>query len=321
MTPDIIEYRFTDVDQMAQPVREAGVVFRQLSAGLFAGGTTRMLFGDLKIHHTWSSPTTFSRVDPDPDSVFFLVPIRWHGELLWNGRPVESPTLIVQAGGDEYTRRATSLNGFTFAVSHHELTGTLAVLGGREPEDVAPRSGILPPELPGFAALRQALSGLASQLRISPRSIEDESFVSAARNRILASCVDVLLAAGGALDEPPPSLPRRLRITRKVEEFALEALPRAVSLAEMCRAAGVSARALQYAFQDLYGMSPLNYVKLRRLGLARKTLLASPGRASPVKWAAIGAGFSELGRFSAEYRALFGERPSETVLRTRQEGV
>ena len=60
-------------------------------------------------------------------------------------------------------------------------------------------------------------------------------------------------------------------------------------------------------------MGPIRYLWLRRMHLAhRALLLAEPGSTS-VTDVATDHGFWELGRFSVEYRQLFGETPSATL--------
>ena len=60
-------------------------------------------------------------------------------------------------------------------------------------------------------------------------------------------------------------------------------------------------------------MSPHRYLWLRRMNLARRSLSrAGPGKAT-VTSIATEHGFWELGRFSVEYRKLFGETPSTTL--------
>jgi AraC-like DNA-binding protein len=62
-------------------------------------------------------------------------------------------------------------------------------------------------------------------------------------------------------------------------------------------------------------MSPVHYLWLRRMHLARLALTrADPGTAT-VTDIATNHGFWELGRFSVEYRALFGESPTVTLHR------
>jgi transcriptional regulator GlxA family with amidase domain len=58
----------------------------------------------------------------------------------------------------------------------------------------------------------------------------------------------------------------------------------------------------------------MEYLRGVRLELARR-MLVDTAIITTVADAAIAAGFTHLGRFAAEYRRRFGERPSQTLLR------
>ncbi len=88
-----------------------------------------------------------------------------------------------------------------------------------------------------------------------------------------------------------------------------------VRMADLARVTGVSVRALQISFQKHRACSPTEFLRDRRLVLARTRLLV-PG-ASTVTQIAIDCGFAHLGRFSALYRARFGETPSATHAKSR----
>jgi AraC family ethanolamine operon transcriptional activator len=63
------------------------------------------------------------------------------------------------------------------------------------------------------------------------------------------------------------------------------------------------------------GMSLHRYLRLRRLWLVRRRLLAG---ADSVKAVALAFGFWHLSDFSRGYRDQFGETPSETLERGRR---
>jgi len=64
------------------------------------------------------------------------------------------------------------------------------------------------------------------------------------------------------------------------------------------------------------GTTPLGFLRRMRLARARQDLLQA-GPESSVTNIALGTGFSQLGRFAAEYRKAFGEPPSRTIQRAR----
>jgi AraC-like DNA-binding protein len=81
---------------------------------------------------------------------------------------------------------------------------------------------------------------------------------------------------------------------------------------DIARAAAVSIRALQSAFHDEVGLSPMAYVRARRLERVHADLLASGGRAL-VQDVAATWGFYHFGRFAEQYRRKFGVLPSDTT--------
>jgi len=98
---------------------------------------------------------------------------------------------------------------------------------------------------------------------------------------------------------------------REEHFMAAEELP--VSLADLCAAAGVSKSTLYMAFHQVCGRPPLEYFQKRRLTRARLRLLKASPQRGAVKRVALDTGFTELGRFAADYRRLFGEPPSATL--------
>ena len=100
------------------------------------------------------------------------------------------------------------------------------------------------------------------------------------------------------------------RISRLCEYLRAN-LDKPLSLTEMERFSGLSARVLQYNFQKAFGMRPKQWLRKQRLHAARAVLLQSAGR---VKLTALAYDFCFPGPsvFSRAYRMEFGELPSAT---------
>lgn len=125
-----------------------------------------------------------------------------------------------------------------------------------------------------------------------------------------------LVSRSSLEDFTPPAGWRSFRICRKAKMFIEEwdedeGLPTVVDL---CIAAGVSERTLQYAFRDYVGMSPVAYLRCCRLNAARAALLYADPHVTSVTDVAMRFDFHHLGRFSGHYKHLFGEAPSVTLI-------
>jgi AraC-like DNA-binding protein len=104
------------------------------------------------------------------------------------------------------------------------------------------------------------------------------------------------------------------RHVRRASEYIDTHFNRPVTLADLTRATGVSARSLQLGFQKYRGCSPLDFVRMRRLERARVLLLTSDSVQTVSEVAQL-TGVGHLGRFSIRYRKRFGESPTHTLAR------
>lgn len=109
---------------------------------------------------------------------------------------------------------------------------------------------------------------------------------------------------------------RRRASVRIVLDYLREVPDPDVSMQNLCTLTQVSERTLEYAFMEAVSLPPRRYLKLLRLNQARNDLLDGAAHGESVTDVALRRGFSELGRFAGEYRALFGERPSTTLKRS-----
>jgi transcriptional regulator GlxA family with amidase domain len=105
------------------------------------------------------------------------------------------------------------------------------------------------------------------------------------------------------------------QVVDRFDEVAQANVGRLVGIAELCRAAGITPRTLSRAFRAIRGTPPSRYLHDLRLTQVRDALLSDGGEGS-VTEIAMRFGFRELGRFAVDYRARFGESPSETLRRS-----
>ncbi|WP_026145139.1 helix-turn-helix domain-containing protein [Pseudomonas asplenii] len=103
-------------------------------------------------------------------------------------------------------------------------------------------------------------------------------------------------------------------IMKRIGEWAADAPEETLNLLELAQVAGVSLHQLQHAFKAFTGMTPSQWLRLRRLNGARHELLHGKAQ-NTVAEVAMHWSFWHLGRFSSSYRALFRELPSETLKR------
>lgn len=101
----------------------------------------------------------------------------------------------------------------------------------------------------------------------------------------------------------------------RAERYVDSHLALDLSLADMVLASGTSERNLYKAFRTYRDLTPMGYLKAQRLRKARRELESSRNPNLSIAEIAMEVGLSHLGNFSADYKRMFGELPSETLRR------
>jgi AraC family transcriptional regulator, ethanolamine operon transcriptional activator len=134
--------------------------------------------------------------------------------------------------------------------------------------------------------------------------------------------VETLLATLGATRDFEPTGADHVHqsqnlVVKTAEDYALSHPDDRVYVTDLCRAAAVSERALEYAFKEVIGLTPVAYLIRLRLHRARQALLAATHGSTTVSAVALDWGFWHFGEFSRSYKDCFGELPSDTLRRKR----
>jgi transcriptional regulator GlxA family with amidase domain len=103
-----------------------------------------------------------------------------------------------------------------------------------------------------------------------------------------------------------------------VDAFIDKHMREDISAEQLASAHNVSLRTLYERFSLHRDLSPSAYIKLRKMRKIFQQLSSAQSGVRSVSQIAFEYGFNHMGRFSAEYRQLFGELPSETLRRTQR---
>jgi AraC family ethanolamine operon transcriptional activator len=166
----------------------------------------------------------------------------------------------------------------------------------------------LPPVIAYLKQVRQALLEQPEILR-SPQQAQ----------LLLDDLVPLLvntIPPGGQASSSPVSSLARYQLVREAEDYIMAHLQEPLTLKDLCQALHCSRRPLFYAFEEVFGVSPMVYLKARRLQAVRSALqLADPDQVGVME-VARRFGFWSSGHFARDYLRCFGERPLLTLKRT-----
>jgi len=177
----------------------------------------------------------------------------------------------------------------------------------------APVPLILPMEASGVEdlppAYSRAFTETAPQILCSPPAVEG---LEQALLRPMIACLQY-----GHRHQEGFLRDRRAALAKRFEETIEANLDRPLHLRELCLMTGLPERALRKLCQEQMGISPLRFLALRRLHLARRALLRADPLSETVSEIALGVGVWGFGRFAGAYKSMFNESPSVTLRRLR----
>ncbi len=228
------------------------------------------------------------RLRMDPGHAALVVALDAAGAATCNGIPL-APNRVAVCGPSAlvFMAHATPMECAWLSLPAHPARGLGARAGACVLAQPAPSA---------WAEFRQAL-----RARLGPAGTGSRS-----RSPAPGAALAMKLASGGLrVMEAGGS---RWHTVCQADAFLAAHQAEVIYLPDLCRALGVSARTLDYAFRQQLGMGPMRYLKLLRMQAVRQALRA----AASVKEAALTHGFWDLGRFAADYKAVFGESPSQT---------
>ena len=146
------------------------------------------------------------------------------------------------------------------------------------------------------------------------------SFQASFSQQLVRETVQMIAQSTLLPADPGNKLMRRLAVQR-ASRYVDAHLSERITLADLCRAAGARSRTLEYGFLQCYDVGPMSFLRKMRLSRVRRELSRTPSSAASVAASARRWHFSHMGQFSRDYRLQFGESPSRTLARAREQAL
>lgn len=172
------------------------------------------------------------------------------------------------------------------------------------------------PEAAQMTLYTRYLQQIFNLLHHQPAMLSNAARVEVIQANLIASLVTILSAPREAASPRPLY---RADIVEAARAYINLNIHRPISLDELSKTVCASRRSLIYAFQDIYGMGPITYLKYLRLNHVRVALRKGKPEYETVTNIASLWGFRSLGHFARDYRLMFGESPSETLKASGQQ--
>ena len=235
-----------------------------------------------------------------------------------DGLPIRQDTLFIVPPGTEVGFVTdSSYESISFLLGTEELHAHLSLRGRANEFHVPHRSEAL------HVGAEQSGNLFAWGLRLIDTAVRQPDIFNLYKEQRVSAHADLmeilLTTLAGARKAVPGRSERTSQmqstIVQAAEQFALAHVTDRLYVTDLCKAAGVSERALEYAFRAVMGLSPVAYLSRLRLHRVHEALLAATSGRTTVTIEALKWGFWHFGEFSKAYKNCFGELPSDTLRR------
>ena len=293
-----------DADEHAHNLTNWQQEYDQLAGGRFYGRIDEVALEGFQLFKEHTNRSLRQQCNVWKDSVWLGIPAQT-ADCRINGLPVDSNQLMCRPGARDFelmTPDAFDIYGIVVkeevllrAVEREGRALNLALL------EQAPRLTV---ELQRLDQVRYLLERVVTHSADGLNSRLQQDLASTA---LLA-----LLSEDNLTTQTTPSYAHRKQVVDKVKAYIASSPNTPVSMTELCELTHVSRRTLQYSFESILGISPLKFLRTTRLNQVRRAL-SDPLHNTPIAVTAANWGFWHPGQFAREYKALFGENPSQTV--------
>ncbi|MDJ0933995.1 MAG: helix-turn-helix domain-containing protein [Kiloniellales bacterium] len=298
----------SDIEEYEEFMAPWDIELDQLSKGQFQAKIDyARLPGILVYEANWRQAVRTRGQSPE-NFAMFANSLSWQrSRNYWCGGAVGARRFACAGPGVEYGHTTRGHSHHTAMLVDRQLLAT--AIGEDAAERVCRRKHLdltttdserLTTAMIGVVRMSKQFSGLS----------HDESEVDRARSWLLESLASCLKHGKVGESQDSPSL-RTTSVHRAIDY--VDQMQRPVTAFQLANAIGATQRTLERGFREVFGITPAAYLRLHRMNRAQHDLAHADPRSSSVTETALEWGFSHLGRFSAEYRDLFGELPSETL--------
>ena len=262
------------------------------------------------------APLLSGYVVPEAGWVGFMIPLRWEGDYVFNGMSAAPGDMFLTTSPDGYTSASKSRSTLMVAFRRSVFERVYCALSHQPVEtldlsDKRLSGGLLTQSFArqfwGASVDLSVSADAGSGKRVLPVPAE-ETLIGHFAEFVANFLPDRRQKARVDLDV--------VKTVRRAERSFVGSRSGVPTLAELCAAAGVGKSHLTECFAEVYGVSPVRYLRQRALSQARSRLQDVETPPVSVKNVALQLGFANNGRFASVYKTHFGELPSDTLART-----
>ncbi|PAU82114.1 AraC family transcriptional regulator [Halovibrio salipaludis] len=293
-----------DADRHARNLTHWRQEYDQISCGHFYGRLDELELSHVQVFKEHTSQALRQQCSVWPNGLWLGIPaVQGKESSRINGLLMDTNDIFCRPGGYDFELvTPVEFDIFGIVIDQQALNRTAEIQGIKlweAAEHQCPRLAVPAKTLQRVRLLLdQTLN--AKELSVSPE-LQQEAIILALMELLHEKTPNVRAV---------PSFRHRQFVVNRVKQYINEYNDAPITMSDLCRLTNVSRRTLQYSFESIVGVSPMQFLRMTRLNRVRRSLSAGSGTA--IADIAAYWGFWHGGQFAKDYKKLFGEAPSET---------
>ena len=300
-------------DEYGAKVREAQVIFLMTSVSRGPWEVGQSQINNIVVQYGTEGGPKIIHGLSRPDAVLFILQDAWAGQVIFDGHKADEHDFVVLPPSTHFSaatygpNRWMSISIPTNLFEKGETPIKLNELGWikKEKRIVSMTPGWTKKLVDQVVDLTDGKSGVPGQ----------NGGYGDVETHLLNFLISAISSANAIIN-----LAENTRSSRSIMHRALEYVRRhdqeALRVTDIANAAKVTERSLHRAFKQQLGIGTARYLKVRKLNMIRRKLCAVDPPLNTLTKLLMQHGVGEFGRFASEYRAIFGEKPSDTLRRS-----
>ncbi len=306
--------RFTDVSEMNEAYRgRADVRFIQKAPDTATATSRLTSIGPLQVQQfSWTGKLITEAANASNRTTLFI-PEPQERPTFISGEHLNAARVMLYGPHSEHFGEMSGRSRSTqLFLPEGMLEQAIAARLQKDPMKLASKRRLLNPGRVAMHSLRQLIVELTQIIDNDEDAGVEPVCTSSLINNLVDRIAETLCRDSSLASTTHHQLHASGCLLTRVRDISEESGRESIQLYELCKELGVSARTLQIAFKQAYGISPMRYLKLRRLHTARERLVTTSAAEMSIKRAALESGFFDRSRFAEDFKKLFGHLPSQT---------
>ena len=312
--PLVLSRQFNDLDRFREAIKPLNVTeCTQLSPGGFLGTINFADFGNLKFTHLYQNQATKGNGRKSIDDIAFsmvfhpnLIQASSHGCTvgkydLFGFDPTREVDIVVDKDVHLVMASVNKLAFYTLS----EQMGYNLTLKVMQNNALSLHPASLRPLRAFYEEITHVFNTQTSLLmQLQMQSLIMEDFLPLLINTF-----------GKGIQKKERILKpfRRYSLVKKAEEISKSYRDKPLTLQKLCEELQTSRTALSSGFEEVFGISPMAYIKIQRLNGVRRALMNTDPNIKTVMEVGQEWGFWNAAHFAKDYKEMFGELPSKTL--------